>query len=302
MDIVGGVRIADPTTGEFSEAKIVSGIDDHSRFVISAKVVARATSRPVCDALEEALARHGLPEAILSDNGKVFTARFGPGLAGAFRQDLSQQRDQAHPHQAPLSDHDREGGALHKTLRAEFLNGKVFASIEEAQEALDAGVYEYNHTRPHQGIGNVAPFERFRLAAPSPGPPKETELTRAHRAGPRRSPPAESAITAPSASPPPTTRPPPDGWPARPWRSPVRAPWSRYIHRGVLIATHARRHPIDKQSAGVAERRRLPPRAHGHRCLSHPQGRHLRQCLLRRHHLSGRPQSPPPAGPGGRGG
>ena len=41
MDIVGGVQLADG-----SEAKIVSGIDDHSRFVISAQVVARATARP----------------------------------------------------------------------------------------------------------------------------------------------------------------------------------------------------------------------------------------------------------------
>jgi hypothetical protein len=41
MDIVGGVRLADG-----SEAKIVSGIDDHSRFVVSAAVVARATARP----------------------------------------------------------------------------------------------------------------------------------------------------------------------------------------------------------------------------------------------------------------
>jgi transposase InsO family protein len=52
MDIVGGVRLA-----EGSEAKIVSGIDDHSRFVISAAVVERATARPVCDALEAAIAR-----------------------------------------------------------------------------------------------------------------------------------------------------------------------------------------------------------------------------------------------------
>ena len=52
MDIVGGVRLADG-----SEAKIVSGIDDHSRFVISAQVVARATARPVCDALATGDAR-----------------------------------------------------------------------------------------------------------------------------------------------------------------------------------------------------------------------------------------------------
>ena len=34
MDIVGGVRLVDG-----SDAKIVSGLDDHSRFVVSAQVV-----------------------------------------------------------------------------------------------------------------------------------------------------------------------------------------------------------------------------------------------------------------------
>ncbi len=33
----------------------------------------------MCQALSEALARHGVPEQILTVNGKVFTARFGPG-------------------------------------------------------------------------------------------------------------------------------------------------------------------------------------------------------------------------------
>ena len=74
MDIVGGVRL-----GDGSEAKIVSGIDDHSRFVISAHVVARATARPTCDALAKAMRTYGVPDQILTDNGKVFTARFGPG-------------------------------------------------------------------------------------------------------------------------------------------------------------------------------------------------------------------------------
>jgi transposase InsO family protein len=46
---------------------VVTGIDDHSRFCVIAKVVARATARPVCDALLEALATHGIPEQILTD-------------------------------------------------------------------------------------------------------------------------------------------------------------------------------------------------------------------------------------------
>ena len=51
MDVMGRVHLADG-----QEVKIVTGIDDHSRFIVCAKVVLRATARPVCDALSGALA------------------------------------------------------------------------------------------------------------------------------------------------------------------------------------------------------------------------------------------------------
>jgi transposase len=73
MDVVGGFHLVDGT-----ELKAVSGIDDNSRFVTSAMLVRRATARPVCEALLHALRRHGCPDQILTDNGKVFTGRFGP--------------------------------------------------------------------------------------------------------------------------------------------------------------------------------------------------------------------------------
>ena len=74
MDVMGRVHLAGGV-----EVKIVTGIDDHSRYVVCAKAVMRATARPVCLALAEALRRHGIPGQILTDNGKVFTARFGRG-------------------------------------------------------------------------------------------------------------------------------------------------------------------------------------------------------------------------------
>ena len=40
-------------------------------------MVERATGRAVCLALAEALARFGVPEEIITDNGKQFTDRFG---------------------------------------------------------------------------------------------------------------------------------------------------------------------------------------------------------------------------------
>lgn len=62
MDVVGGVL-----TESGQEAKILTGIDDHSRFVVCSGVMARATLRPVCAHLLAAMERHGVPEEILTD-------------------------------------------------------------------------------------------------------------------------------------------------------------------------------------------------------------------------------------------
>jgi transposase InsO family protein len=56
---------------------------------------------------------------------------------------------------------------FHKTLKREFLDGKVFASVAEAQAAVDSWVHEYNHTREHQSLGNRPPVERFATAQPT---------------------------------------------------------------------------------------------------------------------------------------
>lgn len=161
MDVVGGVMLADGR-----KASIVSGIDDHSRFVVSAHVVERATARPVCDALAKAMRAHGVPEQILTDNGKVFTGRFGPGNGEVLFDRICRENGIKHILTAPRS--PTTTGKVerwHKTLRREFLNGKVFDDVTDAQARVDEWVQTYNFDRRHQGIGDVVPYERFRLAA-----------------------------------------------------------------------------------------------------------------------------------------
>jgi transposase InsO family protein len=178
MDIVGGVVLAGG-----GEAKIVSGIDDHSRFIISAYVVARATARPTCDALTKAMRTYGCPEQILTDNGKVFTGRFGPGTGEVLFDRICRENGVKHLLTAPRS--PTTTGKIerwHKTLRGEFLTGKVFTDIEEAQAQLDVWVRLYNEERPHQAIGNVAPIERFRLRA-EPSAAKTTGVASVDPAG-----------------------------------------------------------------------------------------------------------------------
>jgi len=77
IDIVDGLQLVDPAQFTGRGVKVVTGIDDHSRFCVMAKVVDRATSRAVCLAFAEALVRFGAPQEVITDNGKQFTDRFG---------------------------------------------------------------------------------------------------------------------------------------------------------------------------------------------------------------------------------
>ena len=151
MDVVGRIYLADGT-----ELSAVTGIDDYSRFCVSAYLVHRATSKPVCDALRHALLTHGLPKQILTDNGKVFTARFGPGPGPVLFDRICQDNGIRHLLTAPYSPTTTgKVERFHKTMRAEFLSefDRTFQTIEEAQKGLDHWVTHYNTKRPHQSVG-----------------------------------------------------------------------------------------------------------------------------------------------------
>jgi transposase len=72
MDVMGGVFLADGT-----ELKVVTGLDDHSRFCVAAGLVERATARPVCTVFAEAMRQHGVPDEILTDI-QAWSTPWGP--------------------------------------------------------------------------------------------------------------------------------------------------------------------------------------------------------------------------------
>jgi hypothetical protein len=158
------VRLTDGT--QFS---VVTGIDDHSRFCVIAKVVPRATARPVCEALMEGLSRHGVPEQILTDNGKVFTGKLARKPATVAFDRICLNNGIRHLLTAPYSPTTTgKIERLHKTMRKEFFAQRTFDSIAQAQGDLDAWVSHYNHHREHQAIGDAPPIRRFELAEPRP--------------------------------------------------------------------------------------------------------------------------------------
>ena len=164
MDVMGGIYLMNGI-----QLSVVTGIDDHSRFCVAAKLVPRATARPICDALLEALSAHGLPEQILTDNGRVFTGKLAHKPATVLFDRICLNNGIKHILTAPYSPTTTgKIERLHKTMRKEFFNEQRFETIEQTQAALDGWVVSYNNDREHQVIGDVAPIRRFELAKQTP--------------------------------------------------------------------------------------------------------------------------------------
>jgi len=191
LDIVGGVFL-----GGGVECKVVTGVDDHSRYCVIAWVVPRATGRAVCLAFAAALARFGVPDEVLTDNGKQFTDRFGKGGEVLFDRIC---RDNGITHRLTQPASPTTTGKVerfHQTLRRELLDDcGPFATVEAAQAAVDAWVAEYNTDRPHEAHDMDSPASRF---IPEQDADSATLL-------PLRLPAALTGVASPSAAPPEAT-------------------------------------------------------------------------------------------------
>lgn len=178
MDIVGGFPLADGTS-----AKALTGIDDHSRLCVAARLMARERTRAVCDGLRAALATHGVPEQILTDNGKVFTGRFCHPPVEVLFDAICRQNGIEHLLTQPRS--PTTTGKIerfHRSLRAEFLgNTAPFRNLKVAQQALDEWVDYYNTARPHQSLDMATPTQRFGTAQPSTTPASTPGASRPDR-------------------------------------------------------------------------------------------------------------------------
>ncbi|MDP4511889.1 IS481 family transposase [Nonomuraea turcica] len=160
MDLIGGFLLADG-----GHAKALTGIDDHSRYCVTASLMPRERTRPVCEALLAALSRHGVPEQILTDNAKVFTGRFFTPPTEVLFDRICRENGIEHLLTAPRS--PTTTGKIerfHRTLRAEFDTSQTFSSLRTAQQALDEWVDHYNTSRPHQSLDEATPASRFHPA------------------------------------------------------------------------------------------------------------------------------------------
>src|ERR1700682_1075990 len=157
LDVVHGFLLADGTS-----AKALTGVDDHSRFCVSVRLMTRERTQSVCDGFSSALKTYGVPTQVLTDNGKVFTGRFAQPPVEVLFDRICRENGIDHILTQPRS--PTTTGKIerfHKTLRTEFNTRQVFRNLKTAQEALDEWVTYYNTQRPHQSLADLTPQSRF---------------------------------------------------------------------------------------------------------------------------------------------
>ena len=142
------------TTEDGQTIKILSIVDEFSRFCIDLNVNRKISSSKVLEALDLACKRYGAPKCIRSDNGPEFVA--------TAVQDWVKSRQIDCIYVAPGS--PWENGyveSFHSRFRNDCLNREWFINKLDAKVAIGDWREHYNERRPHSGIDYQSPTEVF---------------------------------------------------------------------------------------------------------------------------------------------
>jgi transposase InsO family protein len=141
-----------------SDAEILNIIDDHSRLLAGSTARAVFKASDIVADLHLAMARHGRPERLLTDNGAVFTGLYrGRGWV-ALERELT-ALGIAHSHSRPY--HPQTCGKVerfHQTLKKWLARQDPAVTVAGLQAQLDDFTACYNTRRPHRAIGRRTPL------------------------------------------------------------------------------------------------------------------------------------------------
>jgi transposase InsO family protein len=131
--------------------------DEYSRYVLESYRVADARTQTVWERLEALFERHGLPQAMRSDNGPPFAS--ARGLLGLSRLSsrwvaLGIGLERSRPG-CP-----QDNGA-HERMHRDMSQQLQKVQGGWSQEALDVWREEFNHQRPHEALGMKRPAEIY---------------------------------------------------------------------------------------------------------------------------------------------
>jgi len=156
MDFKGHVAL-----GAGARLHPLTVLDDHSRFCLVLAACADQRTQTVKSHLEHAFRAHGLPDAIITDNGSPWGD--GPGSPftplGVWLIEHDVRIAHARPYHPQTMGKDER---FHRTLDLELLRRRNFTAVEDAARAFARWRGVYNRQRPHEAIGYAAPADRYR--------------------------------------------------------------------------------------------------------------------------------------------
>jgi transposase InsO family protein len=154
-----------------ADVEILNWLDDHSRMLLSCTAHTPVTGDDVVTTFLAATDRHGIPASTLTDNGRVYTARFGGGR-NAFEHLLPvlgvKQKNGSPGHPQTQGKIER----FHQTQKRWLTQQPTAITIPELQAQLDRFRTAYNEHRPHRALDRVTPSQAYRAtpkALPAPG-------------------------------------------------------------------------------------------------------------------------------------
>jgi transposase InsO family protein len=151
-----------------TDVEVLNWLDDHSRYLLSATAHRPVTGDDVVTTFLAAIEQHGAPASTLTDNGRVYTARFGGGR-NAFEYLLPvlgvRQKNGSPGHPQTQGKIER----FHQNLQR-WLNARPPAqSIAQLQRQLDEFRDHYNEQRPHRALNRRTPGHAYH-ATPKAAP------------------------------------------------------------------------------------------------------------------------------------
>jgi hypothetical protein len=162
-------RLADGT-----DIEVLNWLDDHSRYLLSCTAHPAVTGDDVVATFLAAVDDHGTPQSTLTDNGRVYTARFGGGR-NAFEHLLPllgvHQKNGSPGHPQTQGKTERFHQTLQRWLRAR----PPAKTLAQLQRQLDEFRAHYNERRPHRALDRRTPGHAYRAT------PKAVPATNGHK-------------------------------------------------------------------------------------------------------------------------
>lgn len=135
-------------------------IDDGSREALRIEVDFSLTAERVARALDEIAEERSYPEEIVVDNGPEFISKVLDAWAARHGVQLRFIRPGK-----PVENCYVE--SFNGTFRRDCLDAHWFEDLGHARRVIESWRHDYNHDRPHSGLGDLAPAEFAALRSPS---------------------------------------------------------------------------------------------------------------------------------------